>query len=78
MLFRSLGRLFCVVGGEDGVTRVKVGEGVREERTKIDGLSLFVFGVNDLTYHEQITNRTKIVLDISAYKSNNKIKMGII
>ena len=29
-----LGRQFRVVGSEDGVTRVKVGEGVREERTK--------------------------------------------
>ena len=45
-------------------------------------LSLFVYKVNDLTYHEQITNRimnrTKITLDISAYKSDNKIKFGII
>jgi len=42
------------------------------------GLSLFVFGVNDLTDHEHITNRTKITLDMSAYKSDNKIKIGII
>ena len=41
-------------------------------------LSLFVYKVNDLTHHEQITNRTKITLDISAYKSDNKIKFGII
>jgi len=38
-----LGRPFRVVESEDGVTRVKVGEGVREDA----GLSLFVFGVND-------------------------------
>ena len=47
-------------------------------------LSLFVYKVNDLTHHEKIrtesltVNRTKITLDISAYKSDNKIKFGII
>ena len=30
------------------------------------------------TDHEQITNRTKITLDMSAYESDNKIKIGII
>ena len=69
-----LGRPFRVVESEDGVMRVKVGEGVREDA----GLSLFVFGVNDRTDHKQITNRTKITLDMSAYESDNEIKIGII
>jgi len=30
------------------------------------------------TDHEHVTNRTKITLDMSAYKSDNKIKIGII
>jgi hypothetical protein len=31
----------------------------RRTRQPNDGLSLFVFGVNDLTYHKQITNRSQ-------------------
>ena len=69
-----LGRPFHVVESEDGVMRVKVGEGVRKDAS----LSLFVFRVNDQTDHKQITNRTKIMLDMSAYESDNEIKIGII
>jgi hypothetical protein len=60
------------------------GEGVREERTEIDQMlachCLFLQSMTSqiTNNHEQITNRTKITLDMSAYKSDNKIKIGIL
>ena len=63
--------------GEDGVTRVKVGKGVTEERTKINQmLACHCLFLESMT--SQIMNRTKIMLNMSTYKSDNEIKIGII
>ena len=57
-----LGRLFHVVlgrrWGDEGEGWRGSDRGANKNRPNA-GLSLFVFGVNDLTDHEQITNRSR-------------------